>query len=41
MGWVGPLYETMTPAAFWSLNAAIAASGAVLVALLWRPLARA
>ncbi|WP_336605214.1 oligopeptide:H+ symporter [Phenylobacterium aquaticum] len=40
MGWVGSLYETMSPAAFWSLDAAIAAAGAVLVAVLWRPLAR-
>lgn len=40
MGWIGSLYETMTPVAFWSLDAAIAAAGAVLVAVLWRPLAR-
>ena len=40
MGWVGSLYETMSPAAFWSLDAAIAAAGAVLVAALWGPLAR-
>lgn len=40
MGWVGSLYEKMTPAAFWSLDAAIAATGAVLIAILWRPLAR-
>ena len=40
MGWVGSLYEKMAPAAFWSLDAAIAAAGAVLVVALWRPLAR-
>jgi POT family proton-dependent oligopeptide transporter len=39
MGWVGSLYETMTPAGFWSLDAAIAGAGAVLVFGLWRPLA--
>jgi POT family proton-dependent oligopeptide transporter len=39
MGWVGSLYETMTPPAFWSLDAAIAGAGAVLVFVLWRPLA--
>ena len=40
MGWVGALYEKMTPAAFWSLDAAIAGVGAMLVAVLSRPLAR-
>jgi len=40
MGWVGSLYETMSPAAFWTLDAAIAGAGAVLVAGLWGPLAR-
>ena len=40
MGWVGSLYEKTTPAAFWSLDAAIAAAGAASVAVLWRPLAR-
>ena len=40
MGWVGTLYEKITPTAFWSLDAAIAAAGAVLVAVLWRPLAQ-
>ena len=40
MGWVGSLYENMSPAAFWSLDAAIAGAGALLVAALWRPLAR-
>ena len=40
MGWVGSLYEKTTPAAFWSLDAAIAAAGAMLIAVLWRALAR-
>jgi POT family proton-dependent oligopeptide transporter len=40
MGWVGSLYEKTTPAAFWSLDAAIAAAGALLVVILWKPLAR-
>ena len=40
MGWVGALYETMTPVAFWGLDAGIAACGALLIAALWRPLAR-
>ena len=39
MGWIGSRYETMSPTAFWSLDAAIAAAGAVLVAVLWFPLA--
>ena len=39
MGWIGSLYETMTPAAFWSLDAAIAAAGALLAAALWVPIA--
>jgi len=41
MGWIGSLYETMTPAVFWTLDAAIAAAGAVLIAVMWRPLGRA
>ncbi|QUD89633.1 hypothetical protein [Phenylobacterium montanum] len=36
MGWVGSLYEKMTPAAFWSLDAAIAMAGALSVFALWR-----
>jgi POT family proton-dependent oligopeptide transporter len=31
MGWVGSYYERMTPAAFWTLDAGIAAAGALLV----------
>jgi POT family proton-dependent oligopeptide transporter len=40
LGWLGGFYERMTPAQFWLLHAAIAASGAVLAFLLKRPLER-
>jgi POT family proton-dependent oligopeptide transporter len=40
MGSLGGIYEQMTPAAFWGIHAAIAASGALLAALFARPLAR-
>ncbi|MGN6148080.1 MAG: peptide MFS transporter [Rhizomicrobium sp.] len=40
VGWVGTFYEHMTPASFWALEGAIAASGAVLAFLLARPLHR-
>ena len=39
MGWIGSLYETLTPATFWTLDAAIAGAGALLAAALWLPLA--
>lgn len=39
MGWIGSLYEKMSPAIFWSLDAAIAGTGALLIAALWLPLA--
>ena len=32
MGWVGSFYDGMTPAAFWTLDAAIGFGGAMLVA---------
>jgi len=38
IGRIGALYEHMTPAAFWTLNAAIASVGAVLALLLRKPL---
>jgi POT family proton-dependent oligopeptide transporter len=41
MGWIGSYYERMTPAQFWTLDAAIAAMGAVLVLVLGRRLTRA
>jgi POT family proton-dependent oligopeptide transporter len=40
VGRIGALYETMTPAAFWGLHAAIAAVGGVLAMTLARPLKR-
>lgn len=41
IGRLGGLYEQMTPAAFWALHAAIAATGGVLAFGLRRPLKRA
>jgi POT family proton-dependent oligopeptide transporter len=40
IGWIGTFYEKMTPLAFWSLHAAIAATGGFLVLLFGRPLGR-
>jgi len=40
IGWIGGFYEKMTPAAFWSLHAAIGATGGVLVLLFGRLLTR-
>jgi POT family proton-dependent oligopeptide transporter len=34
MGWVGSFYDQMSPAAFWTLDAAIGLAGAILVAIL-------
>ena len=41
MGWVGSFYETMSPAAFWTMDAAIGFAGALVVFALNRPLSRA
>jgi proton-dependent oligopeptide transporter, POT family len=41
IGWIGGLYERMTPAAFWGMEAAIAAIGGVLALALAAPLKRA
>ena len=41
MGWVGSFYETMSPAAFWTLDAAIGFAGALIVLVLHRLLTRA
>jgi POT family proton-dependent oligopeptide transporter len=41
MGWVGSFYDQMSPAAFWTIDAAIGFGGALLVLLLHRPLAKA
>ncbi|MGH6878911.1 MAG: MFS transporter, partial [Rhizomicrobium sp.] len=40
IGRLGGTYEHMTPAAFWALHAAIAATGALLALVLARPLGR-
>ena len=40
IGWIGGFYERMTPAAFWSLHAAIGAAGGIIALLLLRPLER-
>jgi POT family proton-dependent oligopeptide transporter len=40
IGRIGALYEHMTPSAFWALNAAIAAAGALLCFVLRKPLTR-
>ena len=40
-GWVGSFYDQMSPAAFWTLNGAIAGAGAVLTLLLGPALQRA
>jgi POT family proton-dependent oligopeptide transporter len=39
VGWLGGFYERMTPAAFWAMHAAIAATGGILALLFKRPLA--
>lgn len=41
IGWIGGLYEHMTPTAFWGLHAGIAAAGGVLILLLKGALKRA
>ena len=41
IGWIGSFYERTSPAAFWTLHAAIASAGGILVALFGRRLSRA
>ena len=41
MGWFGSFYDTMSPAEFWTLDAAIGFAGALIVFALNRPLSRA
>jgi POT family proton-dependent oligopeptide transporter len=41
IGWIGGLYERMTPAQFWAMHAAIAAGGGLLVLLFGRRLSHA
>ncbi len=40
IGWLGSLYESMTPLEFWALHAAIAATGGILALLFKRRLER-
>jgi POT family proton-dependent oligopeptide transporter len=40
IGWIGGFYERMTPVAFWSLHAAIAATGGLLILVFGRRLER-
>ena len=40
IGWIGGFYERMTPAVFWGLHAAIAATGGLLVLVFGRRLER-
>ncbi len=40
IGWIGGFYEKMTPAEFWTMHAAIAAAGGLLVLLFARRLGR-
>ena len=40
MGWIGSFYDQVTPAAFWTLDAAIAFGGALVIWLLRKPLER-
>jgi len=41
MGWVGSFYDRMSPAAFWSLDAAIGIVGGIAVLAIARPVMRA
>jgi POT family proton-dependent oligopeptide transporter len=41
MGWVGSFYDEMSPAAFWTVDAAMGLGGALIVLILNRPLSRA
>ena len=41
MGWVGSFYAEMTPAAFWTIDAAIGLAGGLIVLAIARPLSRA
>jgi hypothetical protein len=40
IGWIGGFYEKMSPAQFWTMHAAIAIVGGVLVVLFGRRLSR-
>ncbi|MFN9580994.1 MAG: hypothetical protein ACK56H_13225, partial [Novosphingobium sp.] len=40
-GWLGSFYDQMSPAAFWTINAAVPAAGGLLALILRGPLQRA
>jgi POT family proton-dependent oligopeptide transporter len=40
MGWVGSFFDKMSPSMFWTIDAAIALTGAVIILVLRNPLAR-
>ena len=40
IGWIGSFYERMSPIAFWTMHAAISATGGALVLLFGRRLSR-
>jgi POT family proton-dependent oligopeptide transporter len=40
IGWLGSLFERMTPLQFWQMQSGIAATGGILIFALSRPLAR-
>jgi len=40
VGWIGGFYEAMTPVTFWTMHAAIGATGGMLVMLFGRRLSR-
>jgi proton-dependent oligopeptide transporter, POT family len=40
MGWVGSYFDQVTPSLFWTIDAAIAAVGAVIILILRNPLRR-
>jgi hypothetical protein len=39
-GWVGSYFDTMSPSAFWTMDAAIGVVGALVILLLRKPLIR-
>jgi POT family proton-dependent oligopeptide transporter len=41
IGWIGGVYEKITPTEFWAMHAAIGAGGGLLVVLFGRRLNRA
>ena len=41
MGWIGSFYEEMSNVAFWTLDAAIALGGALVIFIVRRPVTRA